>query len=316
MVAGLLQEGKSNSKLIWAIHHLATDIVSWQILSEDLLTLLKQYPNNPLPPLQKTTSYRYWTETLNHYLQNSSQESQYWTNSQNINIPSFPVQIPYERAQDKESLAKNVVLTLGKEETTKLLTHTRCFSISTILYSAFMMAYQRWSGSSTVRIYTEHHGRDNHLFPQLNVSRTVGWFVHIYPLILEAQTDIKKQLEWTQILLSKIPHHGLGYLGSRFKSTSKIPPIEILFYHVGGLNNQTYQFLLDDFVPVFAPDANRIAQLSFVTAILEDELKMVLRYSTFFQEESNVKAFGEAFKESMLSFNQILEKGPHALLTI
>src|SRR6185295_16293833 len=80
---GLLDLGGGSWRLLFAIHHLAVDGVSWRVLLEDLLSGYGQLAGGAerieLPP--KTTSYRRWSELLSEHASGAETrgELSYWS---------------------------------------------------------------------------------------------------------------------------------------------------------------------------------------------------------------------------------------------
>ncbi|MHC0062936.1 amino acid adenylation domain-containing protein [Nostoc sp. UIC 10890] len=77
----LFQLGNNQpGRLLFIIHHLVVDGISWRILLEDLATAYQQISRGEaikLPP--KTTSFQYWSDRLTEYAK-SSDELNYWLN--------------------------------------------------------------------------------------------------------------------------------------------------------------------------------------------------------------------------------------------
>ncbi len=58
----------------------------------------------------------------------------------------------------------------------------------------------------------EGHGREN-LIKGMNVTRTVGWFTSVYPVVLKVSRpeDTGYQIKLTKDSLRKVPNKGIGY---------------------------------------------------------------------------------------------------------
>jgi non-ribosomal peptide synthase protein (TIGR01720 family) len=76
-------------------------------------------------------------------------------------------------------------------------------------------------------IELEGHGRED-IFPGLNVSRTVGWFTTLFPLVLDLTDalDLDTALKRVKETLLGIPHHGMGYGALRYLSAETDPSLE------------------------------------------------------------------------------------------
>ena len=88
--------------------------------------------------------------------------------------------------------------------------------INDILLSALARALADWTNANRVLIDLEGHGREiegpDALFEGIDLSRTVGWFTSMYPVLLtiddprpgETLKSVKEQLR-------RIPDQGLGF---------------------------------------------------------------------------------------------------------
>ena len=58
----------------------------------------------------------------------------------------------------------------------------------------------------------EGHGREE-IAPDLDISRTVGWFTTLYPVVLEIPSGSlgRPVLQGVKEQLRRVPHRGLGY---------------------------------------------------------------------------------------------------------
>lgn len=79
--------------------------------------------------------------------------------------------------------------------------------------TALLQAFARWTGQPHLWVLIEGHGRDL-WFEELNLTRTVGWFTSIYPVLLLAQDKLAQPGELLKAIkeqLHAVPHHGIGY---------------------------------------------------------------------------------------------------------
>ena len=56
--------------------------------------------------------------------------------------------------------------------------------INDVLLTALARAWNRWTGSTALFTNLEGHGREN-LFEDVDLSRTLGWFTSIFPVLLQ-----------------------------------------------------------------------------------------------------------------------------------
>ncbi|MDR4515770.1 condensation domain-containing protein [Nitrosomonas sp.] len=217
--------------LLIVIHHLVVDGVSWRILLEDLQTCYQQALDKQsfdLPP--KSTAFQYWAKSLSDDVAGGMLDDQidYWRYQINEPVALLPVDKP--AGTNTEALAGRVTEKLSRNQTDMLLRETNSAyhtQINDLLLSALLQVLCDWSQSDSVRINLEGHGRESALLhPDIDLSRTVGWFTSSFPTVLilpnpATPGDIIKSVKEQ---LRAIPDKGLGYGLLRY--SGKIEPIE------------------------------------------------------------------------------------------
>ena len=87
--------------------------------------------------------------------------------------------------------ARNVSVTLSAKETNALLQEVpRAYKtqINDVLLTALAQAFAGWTGENTLLIDMEGHGREE-IVEGVDLSRTVGWFTTIFPVLLQLDPD-------------------------------------------------------------------------------------------------------------------------------
>lgn len=222
-------------RLLIAIHHLVVDGVSWRILLEDLDTLYQQYLKQEMPALpHKTDSYKVWSEHLLSYIDSPAfaQEQAYWSALEQ----RMPGAIPRDYPAVDVLVADTTTLTfqLHEDETADFLTrvndafHT---DFNDIFLTALLLAVHAIYGLDTVSVALEGHGREP-FAEDIDVTRTVGWFTSIFPVILHLShpQDLARQLKEIKENLHRIPHKGVGY-GILHYLTAMLNKAEPSFLH-------------------------------------------------------------------------------------
>lgn len=291
------------SRLLIVIHHLAVDGVSWRILIEDLQSAYRQHERGQpieLPP--KTTSFHAWGRRLADYARSPElmQETSYWLRTAETHLRALPVDsITIDQPLDgpnTEGTAHRVSVSIGHEETQSLLREVPVAygtEINDILLTALARAFQRWTGSSTLWIDLEAHGRED-IFDDIDLTRTVGWFTALYPVRLDLPPDVEpgQTIKVMKEQLRLIPHHGLGYgllrylcpdpaLNGQFKA---IPPPPVSFNYLGQLPHAGINGLVSTLAPEpigdqRSPDAQRSHLIEINAAIIQGELSINWNYS-------------------------------------
>ncbi|RBL90135.1 non-ribosomal peptide synthase/polyketide synthase [Chitinophaga flava] len=232
------------NRLLIVVHHLAVDGVSWRILAEDLEVLLKQAVGEETITLSldKGNSYRQWVEALTAYAGQRRLTSQlpYWEKTvaagqeQRIRTTGNfdgPVSIA-----DFSSLETKLDATFTQQllQEAPRAYHTE---INDILLSALALAVAKWNQASRVCIGLESHGRQD--IGSMDMSRTVGWFTSLYPVLLETggSTAPGEILKSVKEQLRSIPDKGIGFgvLKHLAKTTSLQgkDPWDIVFNYLG-----------------------------------------------------------------------------------
>jgi amino acid adenylation domain-containing protein/FkbH-like protein/non-ribosomal peptide synthase protein (TIGR01720 family) len=206
-----------SSRLLLVIHHLAVDGVSWRILLEDLETAYRQLGRGAAVALPaKTTSFRAWAQRLGDHArgEEARRDLDHWRRVA-VTVPAaLPPDAP-SIGPNTEASARTLTVEITDEESAALLQQVpRAYNtqINDVLLTALAEALRECSGNETVRLEIEGHGRED-LFDDIDLTRTVGWFTTIFPVVLrvphgagpeEALKGVKEQLR-------AVPGRGLSY---------------------------------------------------------------------------------------------------------
>ncbi|WP_393062391.1 amino acid adenylation domain-containing protein [Streptomyces sp. LN549] len=300
----LLELGATRGqRLLIAVHHLAVDGVSWRILLEDLGSCYEQRAAGKAPRLPaKTTSFRAWAERLRAFAESEPARAEfaYWAEAK----PGG--QVPRDRDGHNDlGSASTVAVTLTPDETRALLRDVpRAFStqINDALLTALAQALRDWTGDDETLIGLEGHGRED-LFPDVDLSRTVGWFTSVFPVALRlapgagpvASLDsVKEQLE-------RIPNKGVGYgilrhLGAPDVASvlGRQPVPEVNFNYLGQFSRDLPG--IGRYAPAnepkghsISPDGMRWNVLDVTAAVEGDTFGVYVGYSTSLHDRQTVE---------------------------
>ncbi|AJH24202.1 peptide synthetase [Bacillus velezensis] len=246
--AGLFRS-EAEDYLFLTVHHLAVDGISWRILLEDLASAYEQAASGQeikLPP--KTMSFKTYTEQLADYAESKQllQQAEYWREIEHYETES----LPYEQADLSQTPAKKrntVSFTLTESETDALLKDVHsAYNTDTqdVLLASAVLALQKWSPRHALKIALEGHGRQSEQ-AGADISRTVGWFTSIYPVLV--RSGVYEPLEEYEIrtlktvkdTLRRIPDKGNGYGVLKYLTPPKLAGMtfgkapEISFNYLG-----------------------------------------------------------------------------------
>ncbi|MEA5536966.1 non-ribosomal peptide synthetase [Crocosphaera sp. XPORK-15E] len=300
------------NRLLIVIHHLVVDGVSWRILLEDISTVYQQLLQKEtvkLPP--KTTSFQDWAIRLQNHGTSEviTTELCYWLNQQCVNS------LPLDKLginTNTEASVKTITTALSKEETQILLEIVpKVYNtmINDVLLTALVESITQWTGFSSLLINLEGHGRED-LFEDIDLSRTVGWFTTIFPILLNLKDAKNPQtkLKLIKEQLRTLPHRGIGYGILRYLSQNreisqqlqKLPVPEISFNYLG----QFEQLFSNSIVTGFAPEGiganfssltKRTHLLDVVGLISEGQLQITWYYSQNYHREETISHLSDEY---------------------
>jgi non-ribosomal peptide synthase protein (TIGR01720 family) len=114
---------------------------------------------------------------------------------------------------------KVVGLSLGEEETKGLEEVGRAYhgELWEVVLTGLVQGLKEWGGESRVVIGMEGHGRDE-VVSGVDVSRTVGWFTSLYPLVVEVGDGVGEGVKRVKEEVRGVPKKGVGYGMLRYLS--------------------------------------------------------------------------------------------------
>jgi len=244
-----LGEGKAG-RLLLACHHLVVDGVSWRILLADLQQAYEALAAGETVEMPaKSSSFQQWSEALSEYAKSGAVQEQvdYWLRAEREQVRSIPRD--YENGENQVSSTAVVVESLSREETEALLQevpgvyHTQ---INEVLLSGLALALGQWSGQQVVLVDVEGHGREP-ISERVDVSRTVGWFTTIYPVLLEvagSREQVGEVVKQVKEQVRGLPGQGLGYGVLRYlaeesesrRRLQELPQAEVSFNYLGQMD--------------------------------------------------------------------------------
>jgi amino acid adenylation domain-containing protein/non-ribosomal peptide synthase protein (TIGR01720 family) len=240
--AGLFRISPAEARLLFVIHHLVVDGVSWRVLLEDFRAAYEQrLGGEPINLPTKTTSVREWADRLKDYAGSLSREYEHWTDEARESMEKIPVD--YARGDNTFGSASELTFSLSEQETHSLLQEApRAYNtqINDVLLAAVALALKEWTGRDRLLIDLESHGREE-LFAEIDLSRTVGWLTAVYPALLGVEGgDLGESLKSVKEHLRQIPRHGISYGVLRYLSgggkeaaLAALPQAEIVFNYLG-----------------------------------------------------------------------------------
>ncbi|OMF98439.1 non-ribosomal peptide synthetase [Paenibacillus sp. FSL R7-0337] len=311
-----------------AAHHLVIDGVSWRIITEDLLRLLRQIEKgNKLHLPRKTLSFQAWAELLEHYsrdpilaetekaywleLLSEQQENSAWFGNKEVN----PFAVPLTRV---------LTAALDEARTQSWLDANRICDIGPahLLIAGLALAMRQFTHSNNVIIDLEGHGREIRK-KDVDLTRTVGWFTSIYPVRLNGVSeDLTAVLDETKASIDRTPGAGVGFGILKYISRSIGDPnprrVKLNYLGQFHIENELFEGIYMD----TGSDVSRENPLAYwieVDAVLiHNRLELIFTYDVSVVEEETMDRFKELF---MHSFEQMIAhslgtKSAHRLASI
>ena len=229
------------ARILFIVHHLVVDGVSWRVLLEDFHAA---YSQSSLPA--KTASFKAWSGLLKEYASaHISDERSYWLSENRRRVPPIPVDHAGGASMNTIESSREVTISLDEAATAALLHEApRAYNteINDLLLAALSMTFVGWTGHDRLLIDLEGHGRED-LFEDVDISRTVGWLTAQFPVVIELQKDagFGEALKSVKEQLRAAPRRGVGYGLMRYLSgdiglvdeLKSLPKAEVLFNYLG-----------------------------------------------------------------------------------
>jgi non-ribosomal peptide synthase protein (TIGR01720 family) len=250
------------------------------------------------------------------------QQLSYWLNQPYHLWQGLPLDAPLTLDGNRAVRVANMAelsFTLERKQTEALLQQVPAayhIQINDVLLAALLLAYRRWSGQESLLLTLEGHGREE-LFEQLELSRTVGWFTSVYPLLLHVSEsegkDLGTLLKAVKEQLRAIPERGVGYCILRYLGEEKVqqqlaelPQAQLNFNYLGqtdALMEQTETiFKIAQESPGLMQHGlhNNLPHLLTVTSIIFDgQLHVGWNYSTRVHRRESVEAFMYQYQQAL-----------------
>ena len=305
------------ARLLIIIHHLVVDGVSWRILLEDLQTAYQQLSQGQkikLPP--KTTSFKDWAQHLIEYAQSDllKAELAYWLRASHTLIS--PIPIDYSGGTNTVKSISTVSVSLNETQTQLLLQDVpKAYQtqINDVLLTALVLVLSKWTNTDSVLFNLEGHGREE-IIEDVDLSRTVGWFTTMFPVILKIETidqeNLGNALKSVKEQLRAIPHKGIGYGLLRYlrrdqeivTQLAALSQAEISFNYLGQFSqvlnqNSLIQLASESSGLDHSLEGQRPHLLNINAIVINEQLQIDWKYSTHVHKSTTIEKIAQDFVE-------------------
>ncbi|MEU8901536.1 amino acid adenylation domain-containing protein, partial [Nocardia sp. NPDC048505] len=209
--------------LVLAVHHYVIDGVSWRILIADLVAAWTRIAaGQPVALPAIGTSFRRWAHGL--ATADRSAELPYWQRVLEVADPPLGAR-DFDPERDTAATVRRVTVTVPAEVTQAVLTELPKRyrgGANDGLLAALALAVRTWRArrgvdAPTTRIRLEGHGREETAVPGADLTRTVGWFTAMYPVVLDLSehpadaVDPGALVKSVKEQLLAVPDKGIGF---------------------------------------------------------------------------------------------------------
>jgi non-ribosomal peptide synthase protein (TIGR01720 family) len=185
--------------------------------------------------------------------------------------------------------------------------------INEVLLTALVRAFAKWTGSHSLLLDLEGHGREE-IIEEVDLSRTISWFTTIFPVVLDcgnAQTAVEA-LQQVKEQLRAIPNRGIGYGLLRFASGDgmiaeklrSLPQAEVRFNYLG----QVDRMLLDPSMfsmashssgPAQSRKAERAYLINIIGVVSSGKLRLEWTFSESIHHKESMSQVADRFIEEL-----------------
>nr|WP_274378029.1 non-ribosomal peptide synthetase [Gordonia neofelifaecis] len=251
LVRASLVRAEGEARVVLTVHHLAVDAVSWPILIEDLVTAWAQSSGGqPVLVRPEASSVRAWNAALSAHAVDRDGELSYWL----ARSPetSAPFGTAFDPVRDVYSETESVVHTVDTAVSEPLIAAVpQAFggNATDAMLAALGRAVRSWQESTgiadagPIAVLSEGHGRYEDVLAdaatpaRADLSRTVGWFTTIAPILVDPSDDPVHAVKAVKEERLGQPGHGVGYGLLRYRAGSALgdrPLPSIAFNYLGG----------------------------------------------------------------------------------
>ncbi len=314
----LFDLGAGEQRLLWVVHHLVVDGVSWRILLEDWEQSYRQLQSGEQVTLSsKTTSFQRWAERLDPLAQSPDvlKELDYWKATLRTSATSAFTEDSQRRdtqraAENTEGSSRTFTVSLSTDDTNALLQHVpRIYH--TRIDDVLLTALSRAFGEDELLVELEKHGREE-LFEDVDSSRTVGWFTSAFPVVLKSHGTLGDDLKSTKERLRRVPHGGIGYGLLRYlcrdeevaRQMRVLPGAPVSFNYLGQLDQMfqasgLFRLARESSGTTRARDAQRGNLLEINASIIGGRLQAEWTYSAEIHDRRTVEKVAHNFLEEL-----------------
>jgi non-ribosomal peptide synthase protein (TIGR01720 family) len=257
----------------------------------------------------KTTSYKEWAERLQEYAGGNEvkEQEEYWTGVARRGRQVKRLPVDGEGGANTIGEARAVEVSLTRVETTALLSEVPAVyrtEINEVLLTALVMAVGSWTGEPRVLLELEGHGREE-IGEDVDVTRTVGWFTSVYPVVLEVVSGAGEgqALKAVKEQVRGVRGRGLGWGLLRWMSAPADEmklEAELSFNYLGQFDqmfstSSTFSLAAESTGAERSPHMRRKYLVDITGSVFEGRLHMSWTYNENIHRRETIERVAEEF---------------------
>ncbi len=299
---------EEEARLLLTVHHLAIDGVSWRLLLEDVESAYRTLQESRAISLpSRTASYQAWSKALAAYAERPDVRAQidHWRTVPDARAAELPVD--HAAGLNIEESTETVMARLTADQTALLLRQVPAVyhsQINDLLLTALAESFKSWTGGESLLVDVEGHGRED--IGAIDVSRTVGWFTSIYPVLLSLKSGARldASLQSVKNQLRQIPEKGIGYGLLRDQFTG-LPQAQVLFNYLGQFDQVVAGSRLFAFAPEpvglwHHPNGRRTHLIEVLARVVGGQLEVQFNFSRNVHSRATIEQIAARYSAALM----------------
>ncbi|OZD08144.1 hypothetical protein CH275_06230 [Rhodococcus sp. 06-235-1A] len=256
----------TRSELTLIAHHLVVDGLSWEPLTADLEQAYRLVGDcsttaaelEQFCATEDGTTYRHWARSITDDPGSRRVELDHWRSVLALDgsPDSYAIAGPMGTVAQARSLTLEFPEDVSAASTSEIPEMFRC-TAQDVLLAGLAAALQEWSGSDSIPIDLEGHGRS---MPRTDLSRTVGWFTTLYPVrlrtpmrpwseLLRSEDHLAASIKAVKEQVRATPDNGIGFGALRYldpvgeQELSRYPLPAVCFNYLGRTGSDSLDIL-------------------------------------------------------------------------
>jgi non-ribosomal peptide synthase protein (TIGR01720 family) len=177
--------------------------------------------------------------------------------------------------------------------------------VQILVTAALVRALRQWTGKQSVTIEIENHGRH---IPDIDTSKTAGWFTVIYPLAVSRDDKtIGDEIKTVKEAIRTVPNNGIGYGIMKYMTADgqamETKRAEIRFNYLGQFDreveNPLFSFCRERSGSDVALENHMTAVIEIDAMILSGEFSADIKYNKEVFNEAAISSFGDNYIKNL-----------------